>query len=149
MPKSRALEILSKTPYQVSEDSAWTAEHKPDSRYYITVKQGQQLGGAIKGGVRFRGDRLDGAMVDWSPNSNEQSDFAANLINLLERFSSEGSTSCKLITSKTPSPQQENRDVTFQCGLRAVGISHIRFQSSYQGQKVGDYAGLFEILGNW
>lgn len=149
MPKNRALEILSRTPYQVVEDSTWTTEHKPDSRFHITVKKGQPFGGVMKGGVKFKGERLDGAMVDWSPDSNEQSDFAASIINLLERFSSEGSTSCTLTTSKTPRPQQEDREVMFQCGLRAVGISHIRFQSSYQGQKVGDYAGIFEMLGNW
>jgi hypothetical protein len=88
-------------------------------------------------------------MVLWSPDSDEQSDFAASLINLLERFSNEGSTSCTLSTTKAPRPQQEDRDATFQCGLRSISVSHTRFQATFQGQKVPDYAAIYEMLGNW
>ena len=92
MPKDRAIELLPRTSYRLTEDSPWTAEHKPDSRWHLTVAEHQQFAGAIKAGVKFRGEKLDGAMVLWSPDSDEQTDFAASLINLLERFSNEGST---------------------------------------------------------
>lgn len=149
MPKDHAIEVLSRTSYHVSEDRVWSAEHKPDSRWTLTIPEHQPFAGAIKGGVRFKGDRLEGAMVLWSPDSDEQTDFAASLINLLERFSNEGSTSCILNTAKTTRPQQEDRYADFQCGLRSLSVSHTRFQSSLLGQKAPDYAAIYEVLGNW
>ena len=149
MPKDHALELLSRTSYHLTEDRIWSAEHKPDSLWHLTIPEHQPFAGVIKGDVKFKAEKLDGAMVLWSPDSNEQSDFAASLINLLERFSKEGSTSCALNTTKTPRLQQEDRDATFQCGMRSVGVSHARYQSSFQGQKVPDYAAIYEMLGNW
>jgi hypothetical protein len=149
MPKDLAMELLSRTPYRLTEDRIWSADHKPVSLWQLTIPEHQPFAGVIKGGVKFRGEKLDGAMVLWSPDSDEQSDFAASLINLLERFSNEGSTSCTLSTTKTPRPQQEDRDATFECGLRSISVSHTRFQATVQGQKVPDYAAIYEMLGNW
>jgi hypothetical protein len=149
MPKDHALELLSRTSYQVTEDRTWSAKHKPDSLWYLRIPEHQPFAGIVKGGVKFKAEKLDGAMVLWSPDSDEQSDFAASLINLLERFSKEGLTSCTLSTTKTTRPQQEDRDATFQCGVRSVGVSHSRYQATFQGQKVPDYAGIYEMLGNW
>lgn len=149
MPKEQALDALSKTSYQLVEDREWSTEHKPDSRWYLSVAQGQPFAGAIRGGLKFRNGKLDGAMVLWSPESNEQSDFAASLLNLLERLSAEGSKYCKLTTEKTTHPHQEDRGATFECGLRSVSISHTRFQTTFQGQRIPDSAEIFELLGNW
>ncbi|PYX70231.1 MAG: hypothetical protein DMG78_19480 [Acidobacteria bacterium] len=74
---------------QISEDRVWSAEHKPDSLWHLNVAEHQPFAGVIKGGVKFKGEKLDGVMVLWSPDSDEQSDFAASSINLLERFSNE------------------------------------------------------------
>lgn len=149
MPKQRALEALSKTSYQLTEDREWSTEHKPDSRWYWSVPQHQPFAGAIRGGMKFKNDKGDGIMVLWSPQSDEQSNFAANLLNLLERLSAEGSTSCTLTIARTAHPQQEERGATFECGLRSVSISHTRFQTTFQGQKVPDNAEIYESLGNW
>lgn len=149
MPKELALNTLSKTSFELTEDREWSNEHKPDSRWYLSVPQHQPFAGAIRGGVKFRADKLDGIMVLWSPESDEQSDFAASLLNLLERVSAEGSSSCTLRTTKTTHPQQEERGATFECGLRSVSISHTRFQTTFQGQRVPDNAEIYESLGNW
>jgi hypothetical protein len=149
MPKDRALELLSKTSYRLTEDRNWSAEQKAYSVWRLTIPEHQPFAGAVKGNVKFRDNKLDGAMVLWSPGSEEQTDFAASLVNLLERFSKEGSTSCTLSTTNTARPQEEDRDATFQCGIRSVRVEHARFQSSFQGQKVPDYAAIYEILGNW
>ena len=63
MPKDHAIEVLSRTSYHVSEDRVWSAEHKPDSRWTLTIPEHQPFAGAIKGGVRFKGDRLEGAKI--------------------------------------------------------------------------------------
>jgi hypothetical protein len=146
MSKEHTLELLARSSLHLTEDRIWSAEHKPDSLYHLTVPERQPFAGVIKGGVKFRGEKLDGAMVIWSPESNEQSDFAASLINLLERFSNEGSTSCTLSTRKTTQPQQEERSATFQCGMRSVSISHERFQLSFQGQKISDNTEIYEFF---
>ncbi len=149
MSKVHTLEVLARSSLHLAEDTTWSAEHKPDSLYHLIVPERQPFAGVIKGGVKFRGEKLNGAMVIWSPESNEQSDFAASLINLLERFSNEGSTSCTLSTRKTTRPQQEDRDVRFECGMRSIAISHTRFQASLQGQKIADNAEIYEFFGNW
>jgi len=149
MPKDRALELLSRTSYHLSEDRNWSAQHKPYSVWHLTVPEDQTFSVAVKASVKFKAEKLDGAMVLWSPDSNEASDFATSLINLLERFSKEGSTHCTLVTERTPRPQQEDRGATFQCGMRSVSIEHTRFQSPFKGQKVPDYAAIYEMFANW
>jgi hypothetical protein len=144
MPKDQVLALLSKG-YEISEDSQWSAAHKPDSKWYLSNKNNHFL----KGGVKFKDQKLDGAMVDWSPDSSEQGDFAANLLNLLERFSKEGSRNCELITDWNTTPQQEQRWATFQCGLRAVSVELDRFQQTYKGERVEDSARIYELFGNW
>jgi hypothetical protein len=149
MPKNQVLGLLSRTSYHVSEDRNWSAEHKPDSLWYLTVPEHQPFGGSRKGGVKFKAEKLDGAMVDWSPDSTEQSDFAASLINLLERFSNEGSTHCTLTTGKTAHPNQEDSEAMFECGLRSVSVVHTRFQLTFNGQPVPAAAEILEMFGNW
>src|SRR5713101_6427104 len=143
MPKDRVLGLLSKSS-TISENSAWSAEHKPDSMYYVTDSRN-----VIIGGVKFKAEKFDGAMVSWFPASNEGTDLAASLINLLERFSREGSTHCTLTTARSAHPQQEERDATFHCGMRSVSIEHTRFQLLFKGQKVPDQVEIFEMFGNW
>jgi hypothetical protein len=111
--------------------------------WFLTDKNNK----VIKGGVRFRAEKLDGAMVVWSPNSIEGSDFAANLLNLLERFSKEGSTNCALTTERKTTPQQEQRVATFQCGLRSIIVEHDRFQLTFKGQKLPDGSEILETNG--
>src|SRR5215831_15903849 len=151
MPKSQALALLSRTSYDLTEDRVWSAENKPYSVWYLTVREGQPFAHALRAGVRFKGEKLDGAMVSWSPNSAEQSDFASNLINLLERFSKQGLTPCTLSVGERarPHPQQEEADATFQCGMRGVQVGHFRFNSVFQGQKMPDSAYIYELFGNW
>src|SRR5262245_35757130 len=149
MPKSDALALLSRTSYDLREDRVWAAEHKPYSVWYLTVREGQPFAHSLRAGVRFKGEKLDGAMVSWSPSSASQSEVAANLTNLLERFSKEGLTSCTLSVEEKAQPQQEDTDATFQCGLRGLRIEHIRFNALFQGQKLPDSASIYELLGNW
>ena len=149
MPKSQALALLSRTSYDLSEDRVWGAEHKPDSVWYLTVREGQPFAHSVRGGVRFKGEKLDGAMVSWSAHSATQGEVAANLTNLLERFSKEGLTSCTLSVAENAQPQQQDTDATFRCGLRGLRIEHIRFNALFQGQKLPDSASIYELLGNW
>jgi|SRR5215469_3658630 len=141
MAKEHVLELFSKN---IVENSDWSKEHAPDSLWYITDSSN-----AIKGGLKFRNNKLDGVMVMWAPSSEEQSDFAASLINLLQKLSDEGSTQCTLTTTRTPHPQQEEFAATFQCGIRSVSISHTTFQLLFKGQKIPDSAEIYEMLGNW
>src|SRR5262249_3890349 len=145
MPKSQALALLSRTPYDLREERVWSAENKPYSVWYLTVREGQPFAGSLRAGVMFKGEKLDGAMVSWSPSSSEQSDFASNLINLLDRFSKQGLNPCKLSVGEKarPHPQQEEADATFQCGMRGGQIGHL------QGQKIGDSGFLYEFFANW
>jgi hypothetical protein len=143
MPKDRVLSLLAKHA-QVNEVSAWNAEHKPDSMWTVTDPKY-----AIEGGVKFRSDKLDGVMVLWTPDSNETSDLGYSLINLLERFSKEGSIHCTLTTTKTAQPKQEYSDARFACGLRTISLQHTRFLSPVNGQKLPAYAAIYEMLGNW
>src|SRR5215472_234248 len=92
MPKSQALALLSRTPFALREDRVWSAENKPYSVWYLTVREGQPFAGSLRAGVRFKGEKLEGAMVSWSPSSSEQTAFAVNLVNLLERFYRERAT---------------------------------------------------------
>jgi hypothetical protein len=143
MPKDRALALLS-TSSHVNPVSEWSAEHKPDSMWMVTdTKKG------VTGGVKFRSDKLDGVMVLWNPDSDEQSDFAQSLIDLLERFSKEGSTHCTLTTTRTAKPKQEDSNATLACGLRTISVEHTRFLTTFNGQKVPEYAAIYEMLGNW
>lgn len=136
MAQVRVLELLSG---HIIENSIWSAEHKPDSLWWYVTGPHK----VIKGGVKFRAGKLDGAMVMWSPESNERSDFAASLINLLEKFTKEGSTQCTLTTARDTRPQQESRNALFECGMRSISIEHTRFQGS------SDSADIYETLGNW
>ena len=86
MPKSQALALLARTPYDLRKERIWSAENKPYSVWYLTVREGQPFAHSVRGGVRFKGEKLEGAMVSWSPSSSEQTAFAVNLVNLLERF---------------------------------------------------------------
>jgi hypothetical protein len=149
MPKSEALALLSRTSYDLREDRVWAAENRPYSVWYLTVREGQPLAHSVRAGVRFKGEKLDGAMVSWSASSATQSEVAANLTNLLERFSREGLTSCTLSVAEKARPQQEDTDATFQCGLRGLRIEHVRFNALFQGQKMPDSASIYELLGNW
>jgi hypothetical protein len=149
MAKSDTLALLSRTSYDLTEDRVWAAEHKPYSVWYLTVREGEPFAHSVRGGVRFKGEKLDGAMVSWSASSATESDVAANLTNLLERFSNEGFTSCKLSVAANARPPQEDTDATFQCGLRGLKIEHVRFNALFQGQKLPDSASIYELLGNW
>jgi len=149
MSKSETLALLSRTPYAMKEDRVWAAENKPYSVWYLTVREGQPLAQSVRGGVKFKGEKLDGAMVSWSASSATQSEVAANLTNLLERFSTQGFTSCKLSVAANARPPQEDTDATFQCGLRGLRIEHIRFNALFQGEKLPDSAAIYEMLGNW
>jgi hypothetical protein len=145
MPKSQALALLARTSYDLKEDRLWSAENKPYSVWYLTVREGQPFAGSLRAGIRFKGEKLDGAMVSWSPSSSEQTDFAVNLVNILDRFSKERLTPCALSVAQKarPHPQQEEADATFDCGMRGVQIGHL------QGQKIADSAFIYELFGNW
>lgn len=54
MPKDRAVELLARSSYHLSEDRVWSAEHKPDSLWHLNVAEHQPFAGAIKGGVSSR-----------------------------------------------------------------------------------------------
>jgi hypothetical protein len=141
--KDNVLTLVSKSSH-LSENAAWSLEHKPDSLWYVTKSNN-----VIIAGLKFKADKLDGAMVMWSPESTEQVDFAVSVLNLLGRFSNEGSTQCILTTETTPHPQQEDREATFQCGLRSIRITDTHFQQTLNGQNVPDAVEIVETLGNW
>lgn len=142
MQKDQVLGLLSKS-YTISEVIEWSAAHKPDSMWYLKDKQG------IKGGVQFKAEKLDGAMVDWSPDSNEGGDFAANVVNLLQRFYKEGSTNCVLTIDGTTTPRQDQRVARFQCGLRSVIVEHNQFSATLQGDKLPEMGRIVETFGSW
>ncbi|HEV3040866.1 MAG TPA: hypothetical protein VHA33_24075 [Candidatus Angelobacter sp.] len=147
MSQDRAVELLK--PY-ISEDPSWSVEHKPYSLWYVAEpKDAASFPGAIRAGVKFKAGKLDGAMVLWTPNSTDGADLVANLANLLERFSNEGSTKCTLTTTRNSQPQQEEREASFQCGLRRISITHTRYQGLIEGQKTFSQAEIIEALGNW
>ena len=157
MPKEQVFALLSRS-YHLSEDSAWSAANKPYSSWHVlgeTFVGGRalQLDGKpaqfLKGVVRFRGEQLDGVSWPWTPDSDDSSDFVANIINLAEHFSNAESTHCSLMTEATSTPHQEQKVATFRCGLRSLVIEHDRFKGSLpSGQKVPDSASIFEGL-NW
>jgi len=151
MPKSQALALLARTPYDLREERIWSAENKPYSVWYLTVREGQPFAHSVRGGVRFKGEKLEGAMVSWSPSSSEQTAFAVNLVNLLERFYRERATPCKLSFGEKarPHPQQEEADATFECGMRGVQIGHFRVNSAHPGEQIPDSAFIYELFGNW
>jgi hypothetical protein len=143
MPKDQVLGTLSHS-FEITENKDWSAAHKPDSLWWLSDLKNR----IIKGGVKFKAGKLDGAMVVWSPDSSEGTDFAASLVNLLERLSKAGAKNCTLNTEQNTMPQQEQRTARFQCGLRSVVIEHDRFGLLYKGEKMPDGAGITEGL-NW
>jgi hypothetical protein len=154
MPRDSVFGALSY--YHFSENSSWSAANKPYSLWTVTGEQiinGKtvQMNGkplqVIKGALKFKGDKLDGVSWEWTPETDESSDFAANVINLLETFSKEGATHCELTTETKSTPHQEQRVAILQCGLRSVIVEHSRFQGTLpSGQKYPDSASLSEQL---
>lgn len=155
MPKEQVFALLSGS-YHLSENLAWSAANKPYSLWDVTgesVVNGKvaQLDGKplqlIKGTVKFRGDKLDGVSWEWTPDSSDSSDFAANIISLLEQFSNADSTRCSLTTETTRTPKQEQRVAKFRCGLRSVVIEVDRVSGSLpSGQRIPDSPYIFEGL---
>jgi hypothetical protein len=143
MSKDQVLGTLSRS-YNITEYQDWSKAHKPDSLWWMSDVKTKE----VKGGVKFREDKLYGAMVNWTPDSSESSDFASNLINLLERFSKQGATPCTLSTDRNTMPQQEQRTAELKCGLRSVVIEHDHFTLLVKGEKVQDAVNITEGL-NW